>query len=622
MNPEDSARNGSVYAFLDFTLDLSTERLLRGDAEIKLRPKSFQVLRFLVEHPCRLVGREELLQAVWGDVAVTDESVTKCIADVRRALKDDSQEIIRTMHGRGFLFQADVRNLNTLQQPTETPTLSKPPFARRRLALVAAASVAVLAVGVILIRWYAPVLERNSAFEAIAVLPFESLSAGEDQQYLADGMTEALITGLGEVSPLRVIARTSVVQYEKTRKPVRDIALELNVDVIVEGTVTQSGDRIRVTANLIQVSPEKHIWAHSFERDLRNVIALQNEISSAIADEIHGKLTPAKRRLPSDRPVNPEAQLAYWKARYLLANRKDTEAANQGIEYAEQALRIAPDYAPAHVALALSYANLNGGENIPIDAASRSKAAALKAIALDDQLADAHVALGVVYMAFDWNWAGAEREFRRAVSLNPSSAGAHGWLGNYFAAVGRTDEAVDEIKKARQLDPSSFAVNWNVGRMLCLARRYDEAIFELGQVAGMQRNSSPVDIWLFKSLLERDRTDEAVAVDLRMREYRDGLQPESLQALRAAYSEKGLPGYWTKLRELLLPKFQNTANGVYRLAEISASMNDREAAFHWLDKAYESRTGWMPFIKVDPSLDPLRSDPRFTALLDRMGLTP
>lgn len=642
-------RTGGSYSFHAFTLDPVTGRLYGDRGEINLRPKSFQVLQYLVKNHGRLITRAELLEVVWGDVSVTDESVTKCIADIRKALDDDAHSIIRTVTRRGFRFQADVI-LTPAPPDSQSPAILQsvvpgeaarpelgipgdavrdsagapaPRSSLRRLAWMGALAVFTLASGITWFAWTRRPYDRPPAFDAIAVLPFESLSSDADQKYLADGMTEALITNLGQAGTLRVIARTSVGQYEGTKKPVREIARELNVDVLVEGTVTTSGERIRVTANLIQVSPEKHIWARAYERNMRDALALQNEIAGAIATEIQGKLTPQQEsRLQSSRPVDPDAQLAYWTARYLLSSRKDPEGIRTSIAFAEQAVRLDPGYAHAYATLARSLAMLSGGETIPPDAAVRAKAAAKRAIELDEELASAHAALGLILIAYDWNWTEAEREMRRAISLNPSDADAHEGLANYLAAVGRTDEAVLEIKQARALDPYSFRINWNVGRMLCLARRYGEALAELTQTAQLQREISPVDIWMFRSYWMKGLVNEAIATDLRIRQYRDGLSQESLDALRAAFSAKGPRGYWTALRETLLPQFSSTANGVFRLAEINVHLGDKEEAFRWLEKAYESRTAWMPWIKVDPVLDPLRSDPRFDGLLRRMDLIP
>ena len=273
-------------------------------------------------------------------------------------------------------------------------------------------------------------------------------------------MTEALITNLGQASPLRVIARTSVNQFQKTKKSVREIARELKVDVMVEGTIAQFGDRLRVTANLIQVSPEKHIWARSYERSFLDALALQNEIAGAIAGEIQGKLTPQQQvRLTSIRPVNPEAQLAYWKARYFLHGRRNPERARKSIEYSEQAERIDPGYAPAYAGLARSYPRLSYMDGaFPGEAMPRAKMAAKRAVALDEGLAEAHVALSSIFLEYDWDWAGAEREARRAIGLNPSDAEGHAVLVLCLAAVGRVDEAVMEVKRIRELDPFSFYI--------------------------------------------------------------------------------------------------------------------------------------------------------------------
>ncbi|MGH9627067.1 MAG: hypothetical protein ACRD7E_01700, partial [Bryobacteraceae bacterium] len=342
---------------------------------------------------------------------------------------------------------------------------------------------------------------------------------------------------------------------------------------------------LRVTANLIQVSPEKHIWAHTYERSLQDVLVLQNEIAEAIAAAIQGKLSPSQQWRPGhSRRVNPEVQLAYWKALYYLNARRDPQAGKKGIAYAEQAVQIDPGYAPAHAVLARSYANQSYMGGSP-SLMARAKAAAQRAIALDDQLAEAHAALALILLGYDWDWAGAEREARLAVSMNPSDAEAHNVLALCLQAVGRVDEALIEVKRARELDPFSFRIHRNVGRALYLARKYDEALVELRQTREMQTDASAVDVWIVKSCLKQNQGDEAVAADLRVRANRSGLGPEMTDVLRAGYSNMGVRGYWTKLRELVLPAYRSSENyGPYLLAEINAYLGDREEAFLWLEK--------------------------------------
>ena len=624
MDAPVAGQSAPAFVFLDVTLDLAAERLIRGTREIRLRPKSFQVLRYLVERRGRLVTREELLQHVWADVAVTDESLTKCIADIRKALDDDGQEIVRTVTRRGFIFQPQVREIQAASHaPLPERANTERWAARRRAPLYAAAALSVLGVGVAWLHERGYLSVATPSFEAIAVLPFESLSDGADQQYLADGMTEALITDLGQSSPLRVIARTSVNQYQRSKKPLHEIARELKVDLIVEGTIAQSGHRIRVTANLIQVSPEKHLWAQSYERDSRDALALQNEVAGAIAGEIHAKLTPQQQsRLTSSRAVTPDAQLAYWKARYFLNGRRDAESARKAVEYAEQAVRLDPGWAPAQAALAESYVMLAYFGGVPTEIEHRARMAAERAVELEDQLGEAHASLSD-FLFFDWDFAGAEREARRAIGLNPSDAFAYDRLANCLSAVGRTEEAVAMVNRARQLDPFSFHINRDVGKLLYFARRYDEALGELRQTADMQPNSSVVDLWIVKSYLQKGMAAEAIAMDLRVRRERDRFDAGELDGLRTAYATGGPRAYWTRLNEQLVHRFRaGQSQHSENLAEIETYLGNKDKALAWLETHFQDHGGFMFWTKVDPSFDPLRAEPRFDALLERVGFTP
>jgi tetratricopeptide (TPR) repeat protein len=356
---------------------------------------------------------------------------------------------------------------------------------------------------------------------------------------------------------------------------------------------------------------------------LRDTLELQSEISGAIVQEIQGRL---KVEAPANRfaahPLNSEAQLAYWKAEYFLNNVLPTsESIHETIESAERVVRIDPAYAPAHALLSRAYILLSdSGQVPPKDVMPRAKAAAAQAVALDDNLPVSHSTLAYIHLLFDWDWTGAEREARRAIALNPSDPEGHHWLANSLAATGRTDEAVAEMKRARELDPLSVARNWNVGRMLCFDRRYDEAITDLLATRELIPNNAAADIWLFKSYWKLRDARKAFAADLRMREYRDHLDPKAIAVLRAAFAANGLTGYLIKLRELLLVKFSANPIGWYRLAEINAYLGDKEQALGWLEKAQAEHPNWIPWIKVDPAMDPLRSEPRFAVLLRNMRL--
>lgn len=605
------------YSFADFTLDVAAERLLRGLQEIKLRPKSFHVLRYLVEHPGRVVSRDELMQEVWGDIAVSDESLTKCIADVRKALADDAQQIVRTVTRRGFLFQAEVRpGAENPELPVASVTPPPPPRKARRRILVASVAAFLVIAGLAALRWGGPLLRRRPTFEAIAVLPFEALSSGPDQQYLADGITEAIITDLGQSSPLRVIARTSVNQYQKTRKTIAEIARELKVDLIVEGTITQLNDRIRVTANLIQVSPEKHIWARSYERKFSDLLSIQDEVALAIAREIRGNVSAGvEARNAGKRSANLDAQIARWKARYFIHHRRTPESAARSLEFSQQAVRLDPDSAEAHASLALSYVMCSYmGVPVPGGAGGPAKAAAQRALSLDPNLGEAHDAMGQVLFLYDRDVPASERSFRRAIEFNPSDADARMNLAGSLAALGRADEAVIEIRRARELDPFSFLINREVGRMLYYSRRYDEALVELRQAAQMQPGSSAVDWWIVRCLWQKGLVDQAVTADLNMRTSRDKLTEHVVADLKAAYANGGSRGYWSRLKDVMLPIYAPVGGSRAHLIDISLRLGDKDEAFRWLE---QSLSMWA---RVEPEFDPVRTDPRFPGILRRYGL--
>jgi tetratricopeptide (TPR) repeat protein len=353
------------------------------------------------------------------------------------------------------------------------------------------------------------------------------------------------------------------------------------------------------------------------------VLSLQNEIAAAIAGEVQGKLTLRERSRPkTSHPVNPEAQLLYWKARYIRQNQRNPNAARMSIKFSEQSLQIDPASAPAYAELAMSYARLaNMGGALQSEVMPHAKTAAQKALALDQDLGAAHVAFGFVLLFYNWDWAGAERELKHALTLNPSDAEARQYLAHDFAWLGRMDEAVAEIRRARELDPFGFTVHQDVAKMLYWARRYDEALAEARQANDMQPDTFPINYLIAGCSIKKGLMAEAVTADLRSRVTRDSLNEESQGALRAAYARNGFQGYLRQLKEIVLPLYRSNPGGVYHLAHICASLNERDEAFQWLEKAYEYRSSWMNGIKVDPLLDALRPDPRFGSLLQRMGLS-
>jgi TolB-like protein/Flp pilus assembly protein TadD len=449
---------------------------------------------------------------------------------------------------------------------------------------------------------------------SIAVLPLENLSKDPEEEYFADGMTEELTTQLAQISMLKVISRTSMMRFKGTRTPLSQIAGELHVDAIVQGSVARSGQHVRITAQLIDASTDRHLWAHSYERDLSDVLALQAEVADAIVNEVNGKLTPQPRtRAAPPRPANPEAYVAYLKGRYFLNNRRSDEGARKSLEYSAQAVSMDPDWALAQSGLADSYVSAALlGVLPPKEAMPKAKLTAQKALQLDPNIAEAHVALGNVFTMFDFEYAAGEREFKRAIELSVNNSDAHRAYASYLANVGRADEAISEITLAHRLDPMSFWVSRDVGRVFYESRRYDEALPALREALEMNPNSPVLYNWLSWTYDKKGMIAESVEMDLKD-EAAHGTSEESMVKLKKAFETSGYKGYLRKKLEM--------ANGnSYMLGEINARLGNRDEAFRWLEKACDERSLWIAKLKADPELDSLHSDPRFRNLLRRIGL--
>ncbi|MFY9583528.1 MAG: tetratricopeptide repeat protein, partial [Candidatus Acidiferrales bacterium] len=467
--------------------------------------------------------------------------------------------------------------------------------------------------------------------ESLAVLPLENLSRDPGQDYFADGMTEALIMDLAQIGALRVISRTSVMQYKGAKKPLPEIARELHVDAVVVGSVAREGDRVRISVQLIHAPTDRHLWAKSYERDLHDVLALQSRIAQAIADEIRVKLTPQQRaKLGSSRQVNPEAQEAYLKGLYFfnegrnyLRTPKRAESLQKGIEYFKQASAIDPNYALAYSGLARSYYWLAGVLDPALNA-RQSRAAAEKALQIDDTVAEAHAALAYVMFRFDWQWSEAQREYKRAIELNPSYAEAHQGYAIYLAAVGKLDEAIAEIQRAIELDPLTLPQKMNAGGIYTCAGQYNRAIEQFRNLLELNPNSALAHLGLGEAYWDKGMHAEAVAEFRKSMDISGGtlkgspFLPRAYPAY-AAWEQRGDP---TRLLDELKKLSKRESLSPVSIAGVYAAVGDKEQAFSWLEKAYEERAVALTYIKCDLEFESLRSDPRFHNLLRRMGLPP
>ncbi len=451
---------------------------------------------------------------------------------------------------------------------------------------------------------------------SIAVLPLENLTGDSSKDYFADGMTDALITELGKVRALRVISRTSSSRYKNSKKPLSQIARELNVDGIVEGAVVQSAGRVRIKAQLIYARTDLYLWGRSYDRDLSDVLALEDEVARAITQEIRINVTAQEQgRLNSASAVNPEVYQLYLKGRFFFEKR--TEAGmKKSLEFFEEALQKDRNSALAYSGLADSY-SLLGSFNFlpPKEAQPRAKAAAMKALELDDTLAEAHAALAITVDGFEEQ----EKHFKRAIELNPGYADAHLWYARDLSRMGRVDEALIEILRAQELDPLSLIINDNVGEVYEWARQYDKAIEQIRKTLEMDRNFARTHLDLGAVYEDKGMFDEAIAEFQKARELGGENWPELRVPLQDAFEASGYRGYYQEQLRLLKERSKRSYVAPATIAMIYARLGDKESAFTWLEKAQRERAGLF-FIKVEPVYDPMRSDPRFRDLLHRAGL--
>jgi TolB-like protein/Tfp pilus assembly protein PilF len=567
--------------------------------------------------------------------------VNTAINRLREALGDpaDNPRFIETVPRRGYRFVAPVETPNSANSRTTAPgseTSSSGAIRTKAKGvprsygipakILASAAVAVIALLVIIsvtsVRksW----LGRHSPprIQSLAVLPMVNLSSEAGQDYFTDGMTEELTTDLGKISALRVISRTSAMQYKGTKKSLPEIARELNVDAIVEGTVARSGSHLRITANLLQASPEKHLWAGSYERGVGDALTVQGQLAQAVAREIQVTLTQNEQHLlAASRPVNPEAQDLYFRGLYAEFGVEfgTAESSGKAINYFQQAIQKDPNYAKPYAGLAAVYANWVPGMNGPRDLMPKSQELALKALQLDDTLADAHSVLGKIKLYYDWDWSAAEEEYKQAMKFNPNQAWAHHWHSRGLVDRGQTEEAIAEAKLSLALDPSPYEWDWPIYVFL-LARQYDLASERTQELLAIAPNYVWGHFELARLYEQQGKLEEAAQEFLKADEL-FGTDPKKLAQLKEAMAKSGAQGYWKRTLE----NYRESANSSYvpsvLVAEVCVRVGDKECAFEWLERGFEERDDLMTDLKVEPVFDGLRSDRRFQDLIRRVGIS-
>ena len=633
MQAEDPAPR---FRFGVFEVDARTGELTKSGKRLRLQEQPFRLLAMLLEKPGELVTREELSSRLWPQTVVDfDHGLNKAVGKVREALGDSSENprFIETVARRGYRFLADVAVVSgngpeaVVEHPA--PQRSSGPIGvadaggLSRRTTVAWKSLGlglalVLVVSVSLI--FYPRLHTPLAARALAVLPLENLSGDPSQDYLAEGMTDELITRLAQISALRVISRTSVMTYKSVHKSLPEIARELNVDTVVEGSVSRSGDRVRITAQLIQMPTDTHMWAQSYSEDFKDALALQSKVAHDIAEQIRVTLNHQEQAaLVKSKTVNPEAYEAYLRGRYFW-NKRTPDGLKKAIEYFSRAIDIDPTYAEAYSGLADSYA-LSGdweyGILSPRDAFQWAKAAATKALALDNSLSEAHTSLAFALDLYGWDWAAAEGEYQLAIRLNPGYATAHHWYAWHLMVMGHTSEGVLELKKAESLDPLSLIISADIADALCIAHLYEESVQQSRKTLEMDPGFAVAHYQLGQALAQKHMHDEAIGEFQRAIEL-SGHNGAFDSNLGYVYAVSGRKEQAKEIARNLAERHDQNPAADANVALIYVGLGDQDQAMSWLSRAYEAR--FNPSILMRPVFDPLRPDARFQDLLRRIGL--
>lgn len=564
--------------FGTFEVDFESRELRKRGMRVRLEEKPFQILELLLERPGGVVTRQILREKLWPDTHVGyEQSLNTAVNKLRELLGDSSQSprFVETLPRVGYRFIAPV------DSPGRTQT-----YAAKKM---------------------------------LAVLPFENLSGDREQEFFAEGLTEELISHLGQLNPKRlgVIARTSAIQYRGSKKTIGEIARELNVEYVLEGSVRRQGTSVRVTAQLIGARDQTHLWAASYDRDLRDILAVQHDVARHVVIALAPELLPGQDMVKG--AADPAAHEACLRGRFFSGQRSE-EALKKAIACFEQALSLDPNCARASYGIA-DCCNLLCwfGAFSPREAGQRAAEAASRALHLDDSLGEAHASMGLVRYWFEWDWLAAEQEFLRAIELNPSCASAHQWYASFLGAMGRLDEAQAEHQRARQLDPLSLIISMGVADPYFYAHQYDQAITHLRGILEQEPRFFPALFNLGRVCVEKGMYSEAVAA------FEKAVQlsgnREGRPALAHAYAKAGR----TAVARSILAEMKINNGGRYlaspMVARIHLGLGEIDEAFEWLRKGIEERSYWIVFLKMDPVYDEIRSDPRFQDLLRAVRLT-
>lgn len=631
-----SKQVNELYEFGCFRVIPRERLLLRNGTPVSITPKAFDTLLVLIQNSGHLLLKDELLKAVWPASFVEEVNLSQNISALRRVLGDTAQEsrYIVTVPGKGYRFIGEVKAVHPAAEEqgslvVEEHSQSQIVIEQNRSLRFVGVIAGILVLGVLGIfgayrfgrsdQARAVVAPAKPQITSVAVLPLENLSNDPEQEYWAEGMTDEIITDLAQLPGLRVISRTSTQQYKGSHKSLPQIARELNVDGVIEGTVLRANNRVRIRAQLIYAPTDQHLWAQAYERDVKDVLSLQATLARDIAGEIRLSLTSQEQaHLAAPRTVDPEAHEFYLKGRYFW-NKRDQDGIKRAVEYFQQAIAKDPGYAKAYAGLADAYTF--GGDHLsPEDALlAKAKAAANKALELDNHLAEAEASLGLIALLADWDWDGARKHFERAFTLDPNYATAHHWYAEGFLMpMGQVDSAVAEMGKAQELDPLSAVIATDLGKELYFAHRYDEAIVEFRRALELDPNFISAHNWLSDTFLEKGMYPEAMAELEKTRSFKEERVYLRQRAYLYARMGRRSEAEGALARSLQLSRGKQVSSGAVAL--VYAMLGKKDNSFLWLQNAYTEKSSFMMTLKLWPAFDSMRSDPRFGDLLRKVGL--
>ncbi|HXN71205.1 MAG TPA: tetratricopeptide repeat protein [Candidatus Acidoferrales bacterium] len=654
--PGDMAKSSQIYRFADFEADVRARQLRKHGTKLKLQGQPFEMLLMLLESPGEVITREQMQRKLWPVDTFVDfeHSLNTSVKKIRQALNDSATEprYIETLPRVGYRFIAPVTaeeesisDLPALPLQASFPVVEGIPgttaeessprhsitwFLGLAFAAVAVAGM-VIAFSVTktrdrLLGMLRPanksaglVSSAKKLRRSVAVLPLQNLSADPNQTYFVDGMTDELTTDLAQFGDLRVISRTSAMHYRDGNKTAPEIGKELGVDALVEGSVERVGDRVRIRAQLIDCATDRHLWAQSYDRDMKDVLSMQTEAAREIADQVRGSVgnpqVPEHSAKPA--PVNPDAYEAYLKGRYFW-NKRTPDGLNKSIGYFNQAIAKDPSFAAAYAGLADSYSIL-GSDVLPADVAnSKARAAASKAIELDPSIAEGHAALALVEFYYDWKWTQSEAEFRRAIELNPNYAPAHQWYSYFLTAMLRFPEAVEQAEVAQQIDPLSLSINTTVATRYHHAGREEDAIQLDRRTLEMDSNFIPAHVSLGAVYEKQGSLQQAIDEYKKVIALRPG-DPAALAALGYVYARSGQKDEAHKILSELTETSKQQYVPSFQIATIYAGLDDGDNAMLWLEKSYRQHESQMPFIQSDERFNSLHADARYESLIHRLG---